>query len=64
MRCGSTTDFPTSEYQDRTGLDLGEVKGRLMTAQQRGLLTPTQQGWRPTDLGLRFLNDLQGSFLA
>ena len=56
--------FSTSEYQDRTGLDLGEVKGRLMTAQQRGLLTPTQQGWRPTDLGLRFLNDLQGSFLA
>ena len=56
--------FSTSEYQDRTGLDLGEVKGRLMTAQQRGLLTPTQQGWRPTDLGVRFLNDLQGSFLA
>ncbi len=56
--------FSTSEYQDRTGLGLSEVKERLLAAQQRGLLTPTQHGWRPTDLGLRFLNDLQGSFLA
>lgn len=56
--------FSTSEYQDRTGLGLSEVNERLLAAQQRGLLTPTQHGWRPTDLGLRFLNDLQGSFLA
>ena len=56
--------FSTSEYQDRTGLGLSEVNERLLAAQQRGLLTPTQHGWRPTDLGLRFLNDLQGSFLT
>jgi putative oxygen-independent coproporphyrinogen III oxidase len=56
--------FSTTEYQDRTGLGLSELNERLLAAQQRGLLTPTQQGWRPTDLGLRFLNDLQGSFLA
>ena len=56
--------FSATEYQDRTGLGLNEVNDRLLAAQKRGLLTPTQQGWRPTDLGLRFLNDLQGSFLA
>jgi hypothetical protein len=31
---------------------------------QRGLIHRTDIGWRPTDLGRRFLNDLQTAFLA
>jgi putative oxygen-independent coproporphyrinogen III oxidase len=56
--------FSAVQFQDRTGLALSAVQDRLLAAQQRGLLSQTEQGWRPTDLGLRFLNDLQGSFLA
>lgn len=56
--------FSASNYQDRTGLSLDAVAERLVSASQRGLMTPTAGGWRPTELGLRFLNDLQGSFLA
>jgi putative oxygen-independent coproporphyrinogen III oxidase len=56
--------FSTRDYEKRTGLPLDDLKGKLSAAQQRGLVTATLQGWRPTELGLRFLNDLQASFLA
>jgi len=56
--------FSVKEYQDATGLPLNDLRAQLQVAQDRGLMTPTAQGWRPTELGLRFLNDLQSSFLA
>ena len=37
---------------------------KLAAAEERGLLESVASGWRPTALGLRFLNDLQASFLA
>jgi oxygen-independent coproporphyrinogen-3 oxidase len=56
--------FRHEEFQARTGLDPGMIVGKLEAAQRRGLLAQAQGGWRPTDLGRRFLNDLQASFLA
>jgi putative oxygen-independent coproporphyrinogen III oxidase len=56
--------FTDRDYESRTGLPISELRAPLWAAQERGLLTVTTVGWRPTDLGLRFLNDLQASFLA
>jgi oxygen-independent coproporphyrinogen-3 oxidase len=51
-------------YRARTGLELEFLDEKLAGARTRGLLEPTPTGWRPTELGRRFLNDLQASFLA
>ena len=56
--------FSSDCYRVRTGLRLQSLDERLARAQDRGLLEPVAFGWRPTQLGLRFLNDLQASFLA
>jgi putative oxygen-independent coproporphyrinogen III oxidase len=56
--------FTVRDYEIRTGLPISGLRGPLLAAQQRGLLAVTASGWQPTDLGLRFLNDLQASFLA
>jgi putative oxygen-independent coproporphyrinogen III oxidase len=50
-------------YERRTGLALSELEKKLARAQERLLMEPTAAGWRPTELGRRFLNDLQASFL-
>ena len=47
-----------------TGLALQNLDAKLARAKDRGLLEATASGWRPTELGRRFLNDLQASFLA
>ncbi|MDP9007212.1 MAG: radical SAM family heme chaperone HemW [Pseudomonadota bacterium] len=51
-------------YEGRTGLPLQMLDESLVRARQRGLLEEHGAGWRPTELGRRFLNDLQASFLA
>jgi putative oxygen-independent coproporphyrinogen III oxidase len=51
-------------YEARTGLPLKMLDEQLLRARERGLLEQTNAGWRPTNLGRRFLNDLQASFLA
>jgi putative oxygen-independent coproporphyrinogen III oxidase len=51
-------------YEERTGLQLKMLDEQLLRARERGLLEQTDAGWRPTNLGSRFLNDLQASFLA
>jgi putative oxygen-independent coproporphyrinogen III oxidase len=56
--------FGRDGYEQRTGLELRALENKLKSAQQRGLLEPTLTGWRPTELGRRFLNDLQASFLV
>ena len=56
--------FSSDCYHVRTGLSLQSLDYRLARAQDRGLLEQVASGWRPTELGLRFLNDLQASFLA
>ena len=56
--------FTAQDYRRRTGLDLAGVAGKLAEGEARGLLTSQADAWRPTELGRRFLNDLQASFLA
>jgi len=56
--------FSVEDYRHRTGLELDSVAGRLGKAEERGLLAKRAGAWCPTELGRRFLNDLQASFLA
>jgi putative oxygen-independent coproporphyrinogen III oxidase len=56
--------FAIHDFQRRTGLDAGCVEPALARAAGRGLLEPRAEGWRPTALGRRFLNDLQAGFLV
>ena len=56
--------FTVGDYRRRTGLEMGSVEARLAEGQARGLLSNQADTWRPTELGRRFLNDLQASFLS
>jgi putative oxygen-independent coproporphyrinogen III oxidase len=56
--------FSSGDYERRTGLSLKFLEEKLVSAQGRGLLETKSDGWRPTELGRRFLNDLQAGFLA
>ena len=56
--------FGAGDYENRTGLAISALDERLAAAAGRGLMAPKPGGWQPTELGLRFLNDLQGSFLG
>jgi oxygen-independent coproporphyrinogen-3 oxidase len=56
--------FSNDCYRSRTGLELHFIEEKLERMRARGLLERTPSGWRPSELGRRFLNDLQASFLA
>ena len=56
--------FADSRFEARTGLGMEALTVRLSAARTRGLMEATQIGWKATDLGRRFLNDLQAAFLA
>jgi len=56
--------FTVADYQLRTGLAVASIEERITQAERRGLLEVRESGWRPSELGRRFLNDLQASFLA
>jgi len=56
--------FSAHDYRRRTGLEMNSVAPRLASAQELGLLESREDGWRATELGRRFLNDLQLRFLA
>jgi putative oxygen-independent coproporphyrinogen III oxidase len=58
-----TDGFSTREFEDRTGIALSAVTRTLLQAQDKGLLEQGRERWRPTELGRRFLNDLQELFL-
>lgn len=51
-------------FEASTGLSVEAFKAPMWESMQRGLIHRTGIGWRPTDLGRRFLNDLQTAFLA
>jgi len=60
--------FEEADFEARTGLESAVVAPTLAAAQQRRLIESVtrQEGstrWRPTELGRRFLNDLQQMFL-
>ncbi|MGB6306777.1 MAG: radical SAM family heme chaperone HemW [Steroidobacteraceae bacterium] len=56
--------FTVSDYRRKTGLEIESVQAKLADGETRGLLHGHADVWRPTELGRRFLNDLQASFLA
>lgn len=56
--------FSLALFEERTGLAAACVLGRLEQAREQALMEEHAPGlWRPTALGFRFLNDLQGRFL-
>ena len=56
--------FSEMEFAERTGLPPVVLDVPLATAKADGLIQEIGAGvWRPTALGLRFLNDLQSRFL-
>jgi putative oxygen-independent coproporphyrinogen III oxidase len=59
-----TDDFDEVDFIARTGLPFVTVARPLDEAQRKGLLERRASGqWRVTELGQRFLNDLQALFL-
>jgi oxygen-independent coproporphyrinogen-3 oxidase len=56
--------FDLRDFTSRTGLPLSRLSASLEAARSRGLLQMQQSLVRPTELGRRFLNDLQGLFLS
>ncbi len=56
--------FTQHEFESRTGLALRRIESKLGAARDRGLLEQSGDRWRPSELGRRFLNDLQASFLG
>lgn len=58
-----TEGVPARWFAERTGLPASAIDAPLDEAQRRGLLVADHARWTPTDLGLRFLSDLQAMFL-
>ncbi|MGC3981136.1 MAG: radical SAM family heme chaperone HemW [Steroidobacteraceae bacterium] len=56
--------FEAVLFESRTGLSRNAIAAPLAEAQSRGLLESMPGGWRPTELGRRFLNDLMSLFLS
>jgi putative oxygen-independent coproporphyrinogen III oxidase len=58
-----TAGFPIDEFTARTGLAPSRIAAHLGRFLARGLLERTRNGYRASELGLRFLNDLLADFL-
>jgi putative oxygen-independent coproporphyrinogen III oxidase len=59
-----TDDFAVADYESRTGLAFATIADAVAAAERKGLLQRVEAGrWRVTELGQRFLNDLQALFL-
>lgn len=56
--------FAVGDFEVRTGLPFRSIEPALRRADNRGLIEAAAGRWRPTELGARYLNDLQSSFLA
>jgi len=56
--------FATADFEARTGLPAERLASELTRVSEKGLLEEVGGGfWRATELGQRFLNDLQAEFL-
>ncbi len=56
--------FDAALFEARTGRPWSDLAGTVAAAEARGLLAAEAGGrWVPTELGQRFLNDLQAMFL-
>lgn len=58
-----TEGVEVNRFAERTGLSINMLEKQLHEAEAKGLLFRDHQLIRPTDLGRRFLNDLQQIFL-
>ena len=58
-----TQGFAVNLFAERTGLALNTMEPALQSAENKGLIYRDHQVIRPTELGRRFLNDLQQEFL-
>ncbi len=58
-----TSGFKESAFAARTGIDVQSLEPRLTELEHRCLLERTGGVVRATDLGMRFLNDVQSAFL-
>jgi putative oxygen-independent coproporphyrinogen III oxidase len=58
-----TAGFPLVAFRERTGLDLSAIAAPLAALTARGLLERTAEGYRASELGLRFLNDVLLEFM-
>ena len=57
--------FSEDVFVARTGLPKSELEQATTDARRKGLLERNAEGiWRPTELGSRFLNDLQSEFIV
>jgi len=59
-----TEGFPPNLFAERTGMGLNQIEKQLDLAEKKGMLYRDHALIRPTDLGRRFLNDLQEIFLS
>jgi len=59
-----TEGFSPNLFAERTGMSLNQIGKPLDLAEQKGMLYRDHAVIRPTDLGRRFLNDLQEIFLS
>jgi len=59
-----TAGFEAASFPERTGLDWDEIAAPMRAVLERGLLLRTEKGYRPSALGLRFLNDVLIEFIA
>ncbi len=58
-----TDGFPAGEFERITGLAADVVEPTFTALESRGLIARSDGLVRPTELGFRFLNDLQAAFL-
>jgi oxygen-independent coproporphyrinogen-3 oxidase len=58
-----TDGVPVSLFAERTGLPVTAISKALAEAQAKGLMSANPSKLEPTQLGRRFLNDLQAIFL-
>jgi oxygen-independent coproporphyrinogen-3 oxidase len=59
-----TDGFDPNLFGERTGLSITAIEKALDEAEGKGLIYRDFKLIKPTDLGQRFLNDLQEMFLA
>ena len=55
---------PIALFAERTGLPITAIEAGLQEAERRGLLQRDLHRVAPTELGRRFLSDLQALFLG
>ncbi len=56
-------EIPFTEFEDFTGLPISSVEQTIENAVAQKLLITTNNGWKVTPLGHRYLNELLTQFM-